>query len=102
MEVSRDRVLRELQDATALARRNGDPGAMIAAWRELGKICRYYAPERTVKVDVNIAAKRVVDRLETLSDRELMELTAQLSHSGDRKFRTITLATGLQLVTRAG
>ena len=76
MEVNRDRVLRELQGAIDVARKKGDAGAMIAGWREIGKICGYYAPERTVKIDVNIAAKRAIDRLETLSDQELLAITA--------------------------
>ena len=73
MNVSRDRVLQELEDAVDVAREKSDPGAMIAGWREIGKICGYYAPERVTKIDVNIAAKRFIDRLETMSDQELLD-----------------------------
>ena len=76
MEVSRDRVLQQLEDAVGVARGKGDAGAMIAAgWRETGKICGYYAPERVIKIDVNNAAKRFIDRLETLSDQALFDIT---------------------------
>jgi hypothetical protein len=77
MDVSRDRVLRELQRAIDVARRKGDAGSMIAGWREIGRICGYYAPERVTKIDVNIAAKRCIDRLETLSDASLLAMVAE-------------------------
>lgn len=74
MNVNRDRVISELQEAIAVARAKGDAGAMIAGWREIGKICGYYQPERALRVDVNIAAKRFIDKLETMSDAELLEI----------------------------
>ena len=76
MDVSRDRVLHELQGATEVAREKGDAGAKIAGWREIGKTCGYYAAERVTKIDVNIAAKRFIDQLETMSDQELLDITA--------------------------
>lgn len=74
MAMSRDRVIEGLLEAVAMARAQADPGAMIAAFREIAKICGYYTPERTLKVDINIEAKRFIDKLETLSDAELVAL----------------------------
>lgn len=74
LAMSRDRLLQELLEAVELARTKQDPGAMIAGWREIGRICGYYTPEREAKVHVNIAAKRVIDRMETMSDTELIAL----------------------------
>lgn len=71
--VDRDRVIAELLQAVDLAREKGDPGSMISAWREIAKICGYYAPE-VRKVNVNIAAKRVIEKLETLPDAELLAM----------------------------
>lgn len=74
MAMTREHVIEGLLEAVSLARDQADPSAMVSAFREIAKICGYYAPERTVKVDVNIAAKRFIDRLETLSDGELLRL----------------------------
>jgi phage terminase small subunit len=71
-EVTRDRVMDGLLEAVDLARAQADPGAMIRAWAEIGRLCGFYAAEKTVKVDVNIAAKRVIENMETLSDCDLL------------------------------
>src|SRR5688572_3889689 len=73
LEIDRNLVVRELQGAIDLAREKGDPHAMIAGWREIAKICGYYAPERKT-IAVSLAAKRLVQELEALSDAELLEL----------------------------
>jgi len=73
-EITRDRVIEELEQAIEIAKAKGDAGAMIAGWREIAKICGYYAAEKSLKVDVNIAAKRVIGQLEALSDVELAEI----------------------------
>ncbi len=71
--VTRQRFLFELQEAAALAREKRDPAAMIVAWREIGKACGYYQPER-VKADVNVAGSLEMGRLNQLSDAELLKI----------------------------
>jgi phage terminase small subunit len=73
MRVTRQRFLFELQEAAALAKSKGDAGACIAAWREIGKACGFYLPER-VKVDVNVAGSLEMGRLNRLSDAELLKI----------------------------
>jgi phage terminase small subunit len=77
MEIDRQRVLEGLLEAVEMARIQQDPGAMIRAWAEIGRMCGFFAPERAVKVDVNITAKRVIQDLETRSDEELLEFVAR-------------------------
>lgn len=45
LNITRERVLVEVQHAIALATEKGDAMAMIAGWREVAKICGFYAPE---------------------------------------------------------
>ena len=46
---------------------------MVAAAREVGKMCGYYAPvEHKMKVDVT--GNIVVDKLNSMSDAELLKL----------------------------
>lgn len=71
--VTRQRFLFELQEAAALAKSKGDAGACIAAWREIGKACGFYQPER-IKVDVNVAGSLELGRMNQLSDTELLKI----------------------------
>lgn len=60
-------------EAIDMARIQADSGNMVAGWREIAKMCGYYAPE-VHKIDVTVTAKRVIDRLETMSDADLLEM----------------------------
>jgi phage terminase small subunit len=71
--VTRQRFLYELQEAAALAREKRDPASMIAAWREIGKACGFYQPER-LKVNVNVAGSLEMGRMNQLSDAELLKI----------------------------
>lgn len=82
MEVDRQRVLEGLLEAVEMARIQQDPGAMISGWREVGRMCGFYAPERAVKIDLNITAKRVIEQMEMLTDAELIEEVGRLSALG--------------------
>ncbi len=72
MNMTRARVLEALQDAFDKARQASDPKAMVAAAREIAKVCGFYAPERR-KVEVTSAgARAMMARLEAMSDEELL------------------------------
>jgi phage terminase small subunit len=71
--VTRQRFLFELREAAELAREKREPAAMIAAWREIGKACGFYQPER-IKVDVNVAGSLEMRRLNQLPDAELLKI----------------------------
>lgn len=77
-DISRKKVMDGLLEAIEMAKLQADAGNMISGWREIGRMCGYYAPE-TKKIDINITAKRVIDKLETLSDEELAEMIEQSS-----------------------
>lgn len=69
LEMTRERVLKALQEAFEAAREQREPAAMIAACRAIAQICGYYTPERN-KVEVTTDAT-MVHRLYRLSDAEL-------------------------------
>lgn len=70
---SRKQVLEGFLEAIEQAKLMSDPAVQIAGWREIGRMCGYYAPE-VKQVNVNVTAKRVISQLETLSDEALLEL----------------------------
>ena len=78
LQVTRQGVLDGLQEAIELARAQGNPTALIGAWREIGKMCGYYAPERK-HVELSAKGERTMRRLEVLSDEELLAMAEQVT-----------------------
>lgn len=72
-QMTRKKVMDGMLEAIDMARLQADAGNMISGWREIGRMCGYYAPE-VKKIDINITAKRVIDKLETLSDDDLVKM----------------------------
>ena len=75
-QMTRKKVMDGMLEAIEMAKMQGESGVMVAGWREIGRMCGYYAAEKRV-IDVNITAKRAVDKLETLTDAELLEMIEQ-------------------------
>jgi phage terminase small subunit len=71
--VTRAKVLEELQAAIEVARLKDDPMAMIAGWREIAKICGYYAPERR-KLEVSVDGAALQAKFAAMSDEGLLAL----------------------------
>jgi hypothetical protein len=59
--------------AEEMAKVQADPTAMIAGLREVGKMCGYYEPVKK-QIDVNITGNVVMERLNRLSDADLLKL----------------------------
>jgi hypothetical protein len=74
-QVTRAAVLHGFQEAIELGRSRADPSAMIAGWREIAKMCGFYAPERKC-VELSTAGLAISARLEDMSDAELANLIA--------------------------
>ena len=80
-QMTREIVMEGLKEAIDMARLTSEPTAMIAGWREIGKICGYYAPvEHRVKVDVS--GNIVLDRMNSMSDAELLKIISQGAPNG--------------------
>ena len=75
LAITRERVLAELERAIDLAREQRNPMAMIAGWREISKICGYYAPERQ-RVELSVGNWRIRNQFEAMSDAELLAVVA--------------------------
>jgi predicted ribosome-associated RNA-binding protein Tma20 len=73
LAVTRERMLEELQAAIEVARLKGDPMAMIAGWREIAKMCGYYAPERK-KVEISVDGAALQAKMAAMSDEELLAI----------------------------
>lgn len=74
--MTRQKVMEGLLEAVEMAKIQADPTAMIAGWREVGKMCGYYEPTKK-QIDVNITGNVVMERLNRLSDAELLKLIGE-------------------------
>lgn len=70
---TREDIARMLKDAYDVATTMADPGAMVRAAAELGKLLGHYAPE--VKKHQHELGEGTLRALERMSDSELLKLT---------------------------
>ncbi len=72
-QMTRKKVMDGLLEAVDMAKLMAEPATMVSGWREIGKMCGYYEPTRHT-VDVNVQGNIVMQRLDKLSDAELLKL----------------------------
>lgn len=73
--ISRQKVIDGIITAIDQAVIAADPMAQIAGWRELAKICGYYAPE-VKEVKLSTDAQKLLHKFESMSDEQLLELAS--------------------------
>ena len=71
--MTKQKVIDGFSEAVDLARIKADPLAMIAGWREIGKMCGFYEPTKT-KIEVSVQGQVLIQKLQTLSDEELLAM----------------------------
>jgi hypothetical protein len=71
--MDREKVMKGFAEAIDMAKLQGDASTMVAGWREIGRMCGLYEPDKKT-VDVNLTGKRLIGKLETLTTAELFEL----------------------------
>jgi hypothetical protein len=74
--LTREDVLTGLMDAVEHAQLLSDPGNEIAGWREIAKICGFYAPE-VKKIHLSDGAKTYLSQMESMSDEDLLKLAME-------------------------
>ena len=87
-QLTRKKVMDGMLEAIDMAKMQADPKTMVSGWRELGLMCGYYAAEKKV-IDINITAKRAVDKLEALTDAELLEMIENDSETIEGEFAEV-------------
>lgn len=72
--VTRETILEGLIDAASMAKLLSDPQAMVAAWREIGKLLGEYAPE-VKKIEKGVSKQDLLRAMESMTDAELLRLS---------------------------
>jgi hypothetical protein len=86
--MTRKKVMDGMLEAISMAKAQAEPATMVNGWREIGRMCGYYAAEKKI-IDINITAKRAVDKLETMSDSELLEMIDTDSEAIEGEFAEV-------------
>lgn len=72
-QMSRKKVMDMLVEAYDMAKLTSEPSSMVAAAREVGRMCGYYEPTKA-KLEITVNGQIAVDRMNRLSDEELMKI----------------------------
>ena len=72
--MTKQKVIDGFAEAIDIGRIKADPIAMIAGWREIGKMCGFYEPTKS-EIRVSLNGKVLVEKLNSMSDDELLALT---------------------------
>ena len=75
-QMDRKKVIDMQLEAYEMAKTMAEPATMVAAAREIGKICGLYEP-RKVEVSINGSVQHEIHRMEAMSDAELLAFLAQ-------------------------
>ena len=75
-QMDRKKVIDMQLEAYEMAKTMAEPSTMVAAAREIGKICGLYEPKK-VEVTVNGSVQHEIHRFEAMSDAELLEVLSQ-------------------------
>ena len=75
-QIDRKKVIDMQLEAYEMARTMAEPATMVAAAREIGKICGLYEPKK-VEISVSGRVQHEIHRFEAMSDAELLEVLAQ-------------------------
>jgi phage terminase small subunit len=75
-QMTKQKVIQGFEEAIQMGRVQADPMAMISGFREIGKMCGFY---EATKVNVNIThnGKILVEKLQTMTDEELLQLAEE-------------------------
>lgn len=74
LDLTREKVLLELQEAIAVAKLKGDPATAIAGWKQVGLLCGFYRTETLHKMEMTDSGKAYMARMAALSDSELLAI----------------------------
>ena len=72
-QMTRKKVMDGLLEGIEMAKLVSEPASVISGWREIGKMCGYYEPV-TRKLDITVNGNVVMERMNRLSDAELLKL----------------------------
>lgn len=89
--MDRKQVLQGILEAIEIAKDMRQPSSMISGWKEVGRMCGFYEPERR-EITLSVDKKQVLEELKSMSTQELLEYAAKKeaeSHALEAEFEVI-------------
>jgi len=74
--MSRKRVMRGMLEAVDMARDMHQPNTMLSGWKEIGRMCGFYEPERR-EIILSKSAEEMRKEIKTLTREQLLDIAAQ-------------------------
>lgn len=74
--MSRKRVMRGMLEAVDMARDMRQPNTMLTGWKEIGRMCGFYEPERR-EIILSKSAEEMQKEIKTLTREQLLDIAAQ-------------------------
>lgn len=74
--MTRKNVMRGIMEAIDMAKDQRQPACMISGWKEIGRMCGFYEPEKR-EITLSVSSQQLVEQIRTLPRERLLELMAQ-------------------------
>lgn len=74
--MSRKRVMRGMLEAVDMARDRLQPNTMLSGWKEIGRMCGFYEPERR-EIILSKSAEEMQKEIKTLTRAQLLDIAGQ-------------------------
>jgi hypothetical protein len=89
--MDRKQVLQGILEAIEIAKDMRQPSSMISGWKEVGRMCGFYEPERR-EITLSVDKKQVLEELRSMSTQELLEYASKKeaeAHALDAEFEVV-------------
>ena len=74
--MSRKQVMKGILEAVDLARDQRQANTMITGWKEIGRMCGFYEPERR-EITLSVNGKQMIEDMKTMTREKLLELASE-------------------------
>ena len=74
--MSRKRVMHGMLEAVEMAKDMRQPNTMVSGWKEIGRMCGFYEPERR-EISLSVNGQQILQELKSIPKEKLLELAAE-------------------------
>jgi len=76
VSMSRKTVMRGMLEAIDMAKDHGLPSGMISGWKEIGRMCGFYEPEKR-EILLSVNSQELISEMRNLPREKLLELASE-------------------------
>lgn len=76
VNMSRKTVMRGMLEAIDMAKDQRQPGGMISGWKEIGRMCGFYEPEKR-EILLSVNSQQLIAEMKNLPREKLLELASE-------------------------